>query len=440
MREVSREYDTLDSEVLRLRDRLADREVKEEALNSCIKTHERELIRLQEVLFKKDRQIRDEQEGKEGINAQIESIRRGYEAEIEDLKALLAKQKQANSELAIAQRRESERLETEIAEKVPELIASAVSRVEAQWAAKHAQKCAEMKLHFDHAKDKLRAENHDLQALFSEKEARQRLNATDEKIELEKLRNNNKTLQRRCEELEEQTLELRRQLRVSHNNSHYFGATTPGTAQSRRPGRFPATSASYSGHPGGNRSVVDVSNMHDQSYDNVRHSTGFMPQYDARFDNSHIMHSNIHSNMHDENVYDAHNQNAQEEELMSHTVSFINDQLSYMKKQISSTLSTDALPAARHSRHAHSAHNTTHNGATHSNVGVHVTHPPHPPAHAEDSALIRADDAIDAINQSVLGMQPSTATNARTPAYAGASSSRSTAVPSSKNCIVHFIY
>lgn len=452
MREVSRECDTLDSEVQRLRDRLADREVKEEAFTTRIKTLEREAIRLQEILFKKDRQIRDEQEGKEGIQAQIESIRRGYESEIEDMKNILTKQKQANAELITHQRREAERLEQEISEKVPELIENAVSRAEAQWAAKHAKEVTDLKLQYEHQRDKLRAENHDLQTLFSEKEARQRLQNTEEKIELERLRQNNKITQRRNEDLEEQVLELRRQLRVSTNNSHYFGTpATSGAGASallnrsgtgrHPPGRFPNTSSSntfsfhvnphhnnISGGYNGGRMSLDFSQALDQSFDNVRHSTGNPvppppPQYDARFDNN--------SNYNDENVYyDAQMQNssmalqAGEDALMSHTVSFINDQLAFMKKQISSTLTAGNTSTgdngftavANHRRNGHSSHSTY--------------------SASEESALVGADDAIDAINASVLGLPPtttstSTSTAARTPATFATSnsSSRSATVP-----------
>jgi predicted nuclease with TOPRIM domain len=359
VREVQRQLDSAEAEVSRLKDRLADREVKEEALTSRIKTHEKELVRLQETVFKRDRQLREEQEKTESIQGQIEAIRKGYEAETAEAKAALVKQRQANADLVLQQRREVERLEAEIAEKVPEMIAAAVGQVEARCATKHAKDLAEQRLTYELQRDKLRQELSDMQGVHADKEARQRLQQADERVELEKLRLGSKALQRRNEELEEQLMELRRQLRVATNTSHYLGGTPAGPQRgsgarfntSGVMGRSMGNWSLHSGpphqqhqqpqnwaepHP---RESAEFHSVLEQSFDGVRQSREGYPyqSYPSHQGN-------------DENYYHGNAGQGAEEEAaaLSHTVSFINDQLAFMKRQISSGLQPRE-PAAVHS-------------------------------------------------------------------------------------------
>ena len=387
MREVQRSLDSAEAETARLKDRMADREVTEEALGARIKSHERELIRLQEVVFKKDRQIREEQEKGEGVQAQIDGIRRSYDQEVEVLKAALTKQKQATAELVQQQRKEMEHMEAEVAEKVPEMIASAVAQVEARCANKHNKDIADLKLAYELQRDKLKQENADLQNIYAEKDARQRLLQADEKVELEKLRLANKSLQRRSEELEEQVLELRRQIRVASNNSVYSGMLGQGTGARRGHVNVPVNrsmNASYQGHGATPRTSQDFSAMLEHSFDHVRGSGNgsfFHPPYDPRFDEN------------NENYYydpQQHQQQQQfnatrgeEDAALAHTVSFINDQLAFMKRQISSSLQP---PPSRGS------------AGTGAREGA-----------ASTTALVAADDAIEAINQSVFSARPASA-------------------------------
>jgi hypothetical protein len=328
VRDVERQLDSAEAEVVRLKDRLADREVKEEALTARIKSHEKELIRLQEAVFKRDRQLREEQEKGESIQSQIEAIRKGYEGEVEEAKAALTKQKQANADMVLQQRREVERLEQEISERVPEMVASAVAQVEARSAAKHAKELADLRMMGELQREKLKQENSDMQTIYAEKEARQRLQLADEKVELEKLRLGQKAAQRRSEDLEEQVQELRRQLRLTSHSAQY-------SAQSARRGGGLNRSMSMSQGPPP-RTSLDFSRMLDQGFEGVRGSReGAVNQsYDARYAQE----------QNDENYNDGNEDNAGEDALMSQTVSFINDQLAFMKRQISSSLQPRETP------------------------------------------------------------------------------------------------
>lgn len=354
VREVQRQLDSAEAELSRLKDRLADREVKEEALTSRIKSHEKELVRLQELVFKRERQVREEQEKAESIQAQIEAIRKSYEGEVEEAKAALNRQRQASADLTVQHRREIERLEAEIAEKVPEMIGAAVAQVEARCATRHSKELAEQRLAAELQLDKLKRELSDLQATYSDKEARQRLQLADERVELEKLRQGYKGLQRRNEDLEEQVLELRRQLRVTANTSHYLGSTPAGAQRGggpRRQGGMMDRSMgnwSMSGGGGGARDAAGFQSLLERSFDGVRQSReGYVqgPAYPRFVDQSHHQHGN------DENYrYDSNHAGApsEEEAVAAQTVGFINDQLAFMKKQLSSSLQPREPPARQH--------------------------------------------------------------------------------------------
>lgn len=272
--------------------RLVDREVKEDALHTRIKASEREVIRLQEVIFKKDRQLREESEKTESIQAQIDSIRQSCEQETIEVRKELTRQKQLNSELALQHKEECEKLENEVSRKVPELIQQAVHKVESSLTTRHHKELADLTLMLDHRYDKLRIEMSDLQAIYSEKEARMRLNTADEKMELEKLRNNNKVHLRKIEELEEVIQELKRQLRLSghtsayptpHNNSQMYASG--GYSTQRKPRPFPNTPFGPHNNPYSTNN--NHNNMNNNGYDHLgkaRTSLDFSTMLEASFD------------------------------------------------------------------------------------------------------------------------------------------------------------
>ncbi len=268
--------------------RLVDREVKEDALHTRIKTSEREVVRLQEVIFKKERQLREENEKIESIQAHIDSIRQSCEQETIEVRKELAQQKQLNSELAVQHKQECEKLESEVSRKVPELIQQAVYKVETALTSRHQKELADLTLMLDHRYEKLRVEMSDLQAIYSEKEARLRVNTADEKAELEKLRNNNKLNTRKMEEMEEVIQELKKQLRVAGNNSVYgmplnhsqvYASGMYSTQRKPRP--FPNTP--FSAHHNHNNTHNTTQNMYD-NMGKARTSLDFSTMLEASFD------------------------------------------------------------------------------------------------------------------------------------------------------------
>ena len=94
-----------------------------------IKSQERDLMKAQELIFKKDRQIREEAQKFEAISATVADMRREQAAEVEQLRAQLSVEKVKVSEATDRHRLEIEEIRNEVAEKIPKLLSSAIEKV-----------------------------------------------------------------------------------------------------------------------------------------------------------------------------------------------------------------------------------------------------------------------------------------------------------------------
>ena len=86
-------------------------------------------MKAQELIFKKDRQIREEAQKFEAISATVADMRREQAAEVEQLRAQLSVEKVKVSEATDRHRLEIEEIRNEVAEKIPKLLSSAIEKV-----------------------------------------------------------------------------------------------------------------------------------------------------------------------------------------------------------------------------------------------------------------------------------------------------------------------
>ena len=94
-----------------------------------MKTQERDLMKAQEMAFKKDRQIREEAQKCEVLGASIADMRLEQEAELDRLRGQLAAEKLRGGEAAERHRRELDEIRREVADKIPQLLSSAIEKV-----------------------------------------------------------------------------------------------------------------------------------------------------------------------------------------------------------------------------------------------------------------------------------------------------------------------
>lgn len=310
LREVQRQLDQAEGEVCRWRDRIADMEVKEESMNMRIKTQEREIVRVQELVFKKDRQVREEQMKTESIQHQIETIRSSYEGQLDEQKALQAKLKSTMTQLSLQHQQEIEKIEQEVAEKLPAMIAAAVAKAEQQWKLKFSKELSDVRRSYEANIERLTQQHAQQQSQYAEQEALKRLQSTEERVELDKLRTSHRQLKRENQQLDDQVVQLRRELNAS---------------QTYMP--VPLSSSSSSS-----------TMSRQQSFYNDRSSMSRQRQQPiAPLDLSRSMDM---SNMGGADDYIE----VSEDPLLAQTMSYIHTQLAQMKSQLSITLNPSPKP------------------------------------------------------------------------------------------------
>lgn len=308
VREVQRQLDQAEGEVCRWRDRVADMEVKEESMNMRIKTQEREIVRVQELVFKKDRQVREEQMKTESIQHQIETIRSSYDGQLDEQKALQAKLKSTMTQSSLQHQQEIEKIEQEVAEKLPAMIAAAVAKAEQQWKLKFSKELSDVRRSYEANIERLTQQHAHQQSQYAEQEALKRLQFTEERVELDKLRTSHRQLKRENQQLDDQMVQLRRELNAS---------------QASMPVPLSSSSSTMSRH---------------QSFYNDRSSMSRQRQQPvAPLDLSRSMDM---SNMGGADDFIE----VSEDPLLAQTMSYIHTQLAQMKSQLSITLNNSPKP------------------------------------------------------------------------------------------------
>jgi hypothetical protein len=86
-------------------------------------------MKAQELIFKKDRQIREEAQKFDVISSTVSDMRRDQGLEAEQLRAQLSVERLKLGEALDNHRREVEDIKSEVAEKIPQLLSSAIEKV-----------------------------------------------------------------------------------------------------------------------------------------------------------------------------------------------------------------------------------------------------------------------------------------------------------------------
>jgi hypothetical protein len=188
-------------------------EKKSETDIARIVSLEREIANMQEQIFRKERFMKEEKQRADVASSRIDEIRSGLESEIDDAHRKLHEEKLASAEANRKHKQEIEQLKKEVVEKIPQITAAAVERLESQWSQRLESETNVVRSRYEQQMDRMRREISELQSLQAEREARQRALYADERAELERLRYQNQRLQRRSEELESELEDTKRENR-----------------------------------------------------------------------------------------------------------------------------------------------------------------------------------------------------------------------------------
>jgi hypothetical protein len=182
VREVRRECDRAENEVLRLRERATELELKEEITSARLKSQEKEILKGTEALFKKERALKEETLRIEVVQSSIAELRMEHDDELTKLTAALNRERMESLERKEKHRRETEEIKTEVSEKIPRMLTAAIERVENQWHQRLQKELSDCKGEYEYRIERMKQEHLEGQASRAESEARQRLNHADEKV------------------------------------------------------------------------------------------------------------------------------------------------------------------------------------------------------------------------------------------------------------------
>lgn len=219
VKEVQRLLDKSEYEVIRLKERIHEMEKKSDNDTNRVINLEREITKLQDELFKKDANIREEKQRVDLHVARVDEVRFKYEQEIDNLRKDVQKEKDVVKDNALKHTKEIENMKRDIQEKIPKIASQAVSKIESQWVTKLEQETSSVRSRYEQQIESMRREMIELATTYTEKEARQRSLFADDKAELERLRYQNQRLQRRCDDLEQDVEDFKRALAGRYSNN-----------------------------------------------------------------------------------------------------------------------------------------------------------------------------------------------------------------------------
>ena len=204
VRDVQRALDRSEFECTRLRDRVTELESKSDLDAARISSLEKDVSAAQELVYKRERTVREERHRAEAAVGRVEELRSRFEAELEEVRGALQIEQLNAADAARSHRLEMDGLKKEVAEKIPRIAASAVERLEMQWAQRLEKETAGMRAKYEAQMEGMRHELLEAHASQAEREARQRAVHADERAELERLRLQFQRMQRRNEDLEQE--------------------------------------------------------------------------------------------------------------------------------------------------------------------------------------------------------------------------------------------
>lgn len=246
------------------------------------------------------------QDSRESAGVELDKASKRYEAE-----------KLRNSKLEAEHREKVLAMEREVGEKIPGIVSAAVEKIEKEWSKKLIRETSELKDSYEFRLDKVNKDMLDIQTVFTEREARLKLNATEEKVELDRLKQTVRQLRRQVEDYEATIEDLRRENRfLQHNfNSYEQSMVVPTTAKksfSSRSLQQPRTSS--------------------------RKNLGRHFQFDQAYQRFSEIESDEQTEAAEKIEEEKEEAKILQEQLVNQTVALIQDQLTQMKRDITSVL------------------------------------------------------------------------------------------------------
>jgi myosin heavy subunit len=201
-KDLQRALDRSDHEASRLQEKVHEGDERVRELQAKCGALEREVLGLQDIMFKKERLIKDLNGKMEALGCQREELRASLVEEIQSVKQELSEEKQRYSELMNTHRKELSDLQREVEKKLPSLAADVAAQAEAHFSDQLLGEVSAVQAKCQRQVEALKKEMFDMQSSHSETMGRMKASSSEDKIELERLRQKCQLLEARHGDME----------------------------------------------------------------------------------------------------------------------------------------------------------------------------------------------------------------------------------------------
>lgn len=208
VREVERSLDKALFDMTRVQDKLRAEEAKSEVGVARIVELEKQLLKQQDAVYKKEKEVKEEKLIAKQAEARTQEMVDNASKESREAQGEVARAKKALDDIRLKHSKEIDAIRAEVQAKLPELSSQAASAVEKQLQSKLEDEVGAVRRRYEMSEERFKREILDLQTSYAEREARSRVASADDRAELEHLRTQNGKLNRQVEDLEAQVDEV----------------------------------------------------------------------------------------------------------------------------------------------------------------------------------------------------------------------------------------
>jgi hypothetical protein len=216
---------SLESENQRMKEKLFELTMKEEELSLRIRNQEKDLLNFQELVYKKEKQIKEEKHQQENLESIVTKIRKENDDERRSLLSRVKDLQQENEKIAKKCENEIQDIQQDVLRQLPKMIQSALAKQQLSLQETFQEKQKETKKDYERLVEKKELEMNELKQFFAEKETKMKLFLKDDKLQIDYLQNKNKELIQERDSLEVLLMENKKQMKFLEYQ--HFGPSPP---------------------------------------------------------------------------------------------------------------------------------------------------------------------------------------------------------------------
>jgi hypothetical protein len=351
-----------------LQEKLIFFQAKEEELRQRLLQQEKEIFSLRDDLFQKEKSLSQRKQEEEMFQSNLQQVRSSYEQQLQEkVTAHVNEANQWNQE-RLRLIGEKQTIEQEVASKVPLLISKITNEMEIDFQEQFTKRIAELKREYESSVQKKQQEILEMQSNFQDRQQKEKMKYMEDKLEYERSKQENKNLLQQLDEKDDLIRELKKQIRhfesrsnsdrdMNHHSLSLFNDeleqyNSPYTNNNKQSSKSMRMSRTIMARKPAQELHLDMIEQQSHAqprsqYQDVNHD--FHASYEEGIENksaavsnqqqqSELFRSLNDSQLHRPAVHPM--TNSIKDEIDQNAMSYLNEQLSLMKQQISQVLNT----------------------------------------------------------------------------------------------------